>query len=58
MRQPAVATTIIGATSVAQLETNLAATAIELDHEALFALDIASRRPAGFPYRLFTTGRP
>jgi len=58
MRQPAVATTIIGATSVAQLETNLAATAIELDHEAHSALNIASRRPAGSPYRLFTTGRP
>lgn len=58
MRQPAVATTITGATSVSQLEANLAATAIELDHETLSAIDATSRRPAGSPYRLFITDRP
>ncbi len=57
MHQPAVATTIIGATSVSQLDTNLIAAAIEVDHETRSTLDAASRRPSGSPYRLFTTGR-
>lgn len=58
VRQPTVATTIIGATTVTQLKTNLAATAIELDDETVSALNAASRRQAGSPYRLFTTCRP
>jgi len=57
MRQPAVATTIVGATTVEQLKVNLAASEIGLDAAALQVLDTASRRPLGFPYRLrlFTT---
>jgi aryl-alcohol dehydrogenase-like predicted oxidoreductase len=43
MRQPAVATTIVGATTVEQLKVNLAASEIGLDADALQVLDTASR---------------
>jgi diketogulonate reductase-like aldo/keto reductase len=53
MRQPAVA-----ATTVEQLKLNLAASEIGLDAAALQALDTASRRPLGFPYRLSSDSSP
>ena len=43
MRQPAVATTIVGVTTVEQLKVNLAASEIGLDADALQVLDTASR---------------
>ncbi len=58
MRQPAVATTIVGVTAVEQLKLNLAASEIGLDADALQVLDTASRRPLGFPYRLSSDSSP
>ena len=58
MRQPAVATTIVGVTAVEQLKLNLAASEIGLDADALPVLDTASRRPLGFPYRLSSDSSP
>jgi aryl-alcohol dehydrogenase-like predicted oxidoreductase len=54
IRQPAVATTIIGATTVEQLATNLDAASISLPPESLKALTEGSRPPLGNPYRLFS----
>ena len=42
MRQPAVATTIVGVTAVEQLKLNLAASEIGLDADALQVLDTAT----------------
>ena len=58
MRQPAVATTIVGATTVEQLKVNLAASELGLDADALQVLDTASRRRLGFPYRLSSDSSP
>ena len=58
MRQPAVATTIVGVTTVEQLKVNLAASEIGLDADALQVLDTTGRRPLGFPYRLSSDSSP
>lgn len=55
MQRPAVATTVIGATSVEQLDANLAAASLHLPPETLDALDVVSRPDLGSPYRLFRT---
>ena len=55
LHQPAVATTLIGATSTEQLhanlDANLDATAVTLPDDVLHALDSASRQHAGSPAR-------
>jgi len=52
-RRPGVASTIIGATSVAQLEDNLRALDFVLPHQASEKLEAASRPEAVFPYTFF-----
>ena len=54
MRQSTVATTIIGATSVEQLEANLQSAQLELPSEAEDALTAVSRPALGSPYRLLS----
>lgn len=54
LHQPAVATTLIGATSPEQLHANLDAAALTLPNDVLHALDSASRQSTGSPYRLLS----
>ncbi len=51
--RPTVATTVIGATTVEQLDTNLCAASIELPPEGRRALTSVSQPTLGSPYRLF-----
>lgn len=57
LHQPAVVTTLIGATSPEQLHANLDAATLTLPTVILQALDSASRLLAGSPYRLFSAAR-
>jgi len=53
MHQPAVATTLIGATSTEQLHANLDAAALALPADVLHTLDSTSQQRVSSPYRLF-----
>lgn len=53
MHRPAVATTIVGATSVEQLDADLIAAEVDLPSDARRSLTEASRPRTGSPYRLF-----
>lgn len=53
-RRPGVAATIVGATTLGQLEDNLAALSFTLPPEAARRLEEASRPEAGFPYVFFS----
>jgi len=53
-RRPGVATTIIGATRVAQLDDNLSALSFEIPTELSAKLEEASRPPLSFPYTFYT----
>lgn len=53
-RRPGVASTIIGATSPAQLETNLRALEFDIPEEGLRRLDEAGRPEMVFPYSFFS----
>jgi diketogulonate reductase-like aldo/keto reductase len=48
MARPGVASTLIGASKVSQLESNIAATDIQLTTEQMKCLDEASAPPLGF----------
>lgn len=52
--RPGVATVILGATKLAQLEDNLGALDFELAPELRMRLDVASATPPRFPYTFFT----
>ncbi len=54
--RPGVASVILGATKLAQLEDNLGALDFEIPAELLGRLDSASAMPARFPYTFFTPG--
>lgn len=54
--RPGVASVILGATKLAQLEDNLGALDFELPGELRARLDAASATPARFPYTFFTAG--
>ena len=58
MSQPVVATIIIGATNVDQLDANLAAAHLEVPAEALDSLSAVSQPALGSPYRLFVGTPP
>lgn len=53
--RPAVASTIIGATKLEQLDTNLAALAVDIPAPLLARLDEVSRPPLVHPYHFFET---
>lgn len=53
LHQPAVATTLIGATSTEQLHANLDAAALALPADVLHTLDSTSQQRVSSPYRLF-----
>lgn len=55
-KRPAVVSTIIGATSLEQLETNLSALEFDIPAEHLAALDEASRIELGFPHNFLAEG--
>ncbi|MVN77446.1 aldo/keto reductase [Hymenobacter sp. HMF4947] len=52
--QPGISSLILGASSVAQLHTNLASLDLSLTPEQLGALDAGSALDAAFPYGIFT----
>ncbi|HWA86387.1 MAG TPA: aldo/keto reductase [Opitutus sp.] len=54
--RPGIATVIIGATKLTQLEDNLGALDFELPAELRARLDIASTTPPRFPYTFFAPG--
>jgi aryl-alcohol dehydrogenase-like predicted oxidoreductase len=54
--RPGVATVILGATKLAQLEDNLGALDFDLPAELRTRLDAVSASPARFPYTFFTAG--
>ncbi len=54
-RRPGVTSTIVGATTLGQLEDNLGALSFTLPPEAWQRLEEASRPEPGFPYAFFTT---
>jgi aryl-alcohol dehydrogenase-like predicted oxidoreductase len=54
-RRPGVTSTIVGATTLGQLEDNLGALSFALPPEAWQRLEEASRPEPGFPYAFFTT---
>jgi aryl-alcohol dehydrogenase-like predicted oxidoreductase len=56
-KRPGVTSTIIGATSLAQLDANLAALSFDLPAPLAARLDEASRLPPSFPYRFFSAER-
>lgn len=51
LHRPTVASTIIGARTLTQLEDNLGATEIKLDEDDMTALNKASNPPERYPYR-------
>ncbi|MBK9516682.1 MAG: aldo/keto reductase [Anaeromyxobacter sp.] len=53
-RRPGVSSTIVGATTLGQLEDNLGALSLALPAEAARRLEEASRPDPGFPYAFFT----
>ncbi len=55
-KRPGVTSTIIGATTLAQLETNLGALAIDIPQEHLATLEEASAFTKGFPYDFLAPG--
>jgi diketogulonate reductase-like aldo/keto reductase len=52
--RPGIASVIVGATKLAQLDDNLRALDLELPREATARLDAVSARTPGFPYTFFT----
>jgi aryl-alcohol dehydrogenase-like predicted oxidoreductase len=53
VRQPGVTSTLVGATRLEQLDTNLAALSVELSPAQSARLDAASRTERGHPYQYF-----
>lgn len=54
--RPGVATVILGATKLTQLEDNLGALDFEIPSDLRTRLDVVSATPARFPYTFFTPG--
>ena len=54
--RPGVATVMVGATRLAQLQDNLGALDFELPSELRARLDAVSARATGYPYTFFTPG--
>lgn len=57
LRAPAVASTVIGVRTAAQLDDNLAALEVELDGEHAARLDAVSRIERGFPHDMLESAR-